>query len=320
MTVTRAQLKQRIEMRLIDYQEAGNASAIGDGASLQFRLPDRFIVDQDNGGGVGLQIHHTNDDGSEDAILLNGSTAALHTATEGSDFTVDYGTSWVTLKAGGPLDLAGANVPGKNQNDELIFSYEYKHYPGELIDDLVNQAINELYYNYYVEDVDETCSVGADQRIVPPVDADMITKLELASGTGRWLWFPDWRTEGADKVTAIVLKRYLSPGQSVRVSYIRRGSPFFPAPGDSTPGDTEDDFATTVGYPERAVEAIVRWVVAETIDQGMIQRARTDTAMLAEGVNAVFMRDLIAAAQQWRYKADLYTQRTKMNPPVLHNA
>lgn len=348
MSTTLLQLQTAVNDRLRNYHEWDNATATGDNATTKFKLPcapDETIVS----GTLTCQV---------DGI----------TKVETTHWTADYDTAWFTFLSAPATDAV------------ITWQYEFIHWSDEYLTELINDALDYLYGEFYVPWRDTHYSGdGSTTAFTLPPDTGVVSRIEDAS-SGTAAEITDYRLEFRDPYK--VLQGLASISTSQTTLPLASGNGFYVQVGDAlidaaksevvavtavstdnltitrgyhgttaqthaasavwTLWNTErvifgtapngalvfngtkhanylssatDTLEYTAGFPTRAKNPVVQYVIWQLLDKAIARRARDDRALYTQNEDAVAMRDLSTAMQFARMDFELHAKKLRMNPP-----
>lgn len=223
----------------------------------------------------------------------------------------DPNTGTVTIMG----NLNGRGVEGTtaaaHAADDIVISDP--RYPRERIKEAINDTISGVFPDLWVFADYEFNWIASRYEYPVPEDVEFVHKVETNTIGPSAIWFPNttWRfdprastTPGQVKPTPAptgktiqILRDYITPGRSVRVTYGKKPSPL-------TLGT--DDFETVTGFPDRYVDLIAYgacWRLIPAYEAARLQQTAIEATERAELVPTG------SASKASQYYLGLYQRR-----------
>ena len=207
----------------------------------------------------------------------------------------------------GTLDAqSGYYVFGDSGLDEgvvAVFTYTFRHWSDEQVNDAINGAIAELWGAFYTDPEFATfTTTGAASYAALDVDGnpldnnDRVTHVHLWRDP-MWVKWEHWSIShnGGQKYVDFSRPRY--DGGTVRITYVKPLATF-----------TDDTVSMTdVGFDEKTAEmakwAVVDLAIAELISERIPVRIRDDRAHNSQNEQAIKSYEMVNDAQFYRARA-----------------
>jgi len=185
-------------------------------------------------------------------------------------------------------------------------------FPRKAIKDSINDAITNLYPSLVVLATTDFPFVAAQVEYAMPADAE-----DVWTVVGRWVGpervsgaMPSWRfsthPNASDFPTgrSIQLWTGITPGQNVRVVYVKRPAPL---------SANSDDFAATTGYPDSVADLVVWDAARRLLPSVMSARLQQTSVESTERSQLVGTGDVARAVQTYSamYAERLQTERER---------
>jgi hypothetical protein len=214
-------------------------------------------------------------------------------------YSVDTDAGWVVF----------ANAPAAEA--VIAFAYTYYVWSEAHITQAVNDAVAELFGNFYVESChDDIASTGAQEYVLqdgghvdlPP--SARVTTVEFWSDPS-WVRLNGWSVRNTRTQKILRFENPLTPGYVMRVS-------FHSWPGFFTVGG--DVLETTVGLPTRAKEPIVLLAMSALLGDRLGSRIRGDLGHNTQNENQIKSYEIQNDAAWYRSQAEYKARKLRMAP------
>ena len=268
---TLASLIASIRRRLGDTKQLATQTEEGDGTKTNWRLADAPMEDL--------------------VVEVDGALSY--------DWTVDTDSGWVTF----------GSAPGSGL--AIRFSYQYYVWSEDHIIEAVNNAVAELFGNFYVEGYHDDIATTGDQEYVLQDGAHVnlppqtrITKVEFWSDP-HWIRLEGWSIRNTETTKILHFENALVPGYYLRVTYHA-----WPGFFDSV----NDTLESSIGLPTRAKEPIILFAMSDLLGDRLGPRVRGDLGHNTQNENQVKSYEIQNDAAWYRSRAEMKARRLKMAP------
>jgi len=277
VSLTRDELAARVRRMLSDYAMPASATETGDAVTTTWILPDRYIDP------LSLKVYMT-------------AGGMVNDVTGSTLYSFEPDNSAIAFTSRPDLDVV------------LDFTYTYTHWAEEDILWALQDAVYDLAPTFYVTTVLPITATGARRYVItdpsgePPIYVRRVSVAE-DSVTYERLSQASWRVERGelDEATLVFFEDVTG---LIAVEYTMRAQPFAAA------GDTLAD----LGLPQRCARSLVLYAAWTLIEQRMIPRMRSDTAVVSQGEGAVTPYMLLQHSARIKALLDLELQRQHMRP------
>jgi hypothetical protein len=218
---------------------------------------------------------------------------------ETTDYSLSEGSDWISFN-----DAPGVGVVIRIEYESYIWSTEH-------IVEAINEAVDQLFGDFYVESCHDDIPTTGDQEYTLTDAAHIgldpsvrIARVEYWSDP-HWVKTERWSVRNTETTKVLHFENAPLPGLYLRVTF-HAWPGHFEAVGDS--------LEATVGLPTRAKHALILYAMSSLVGDRLGPRIRSDMGHNTQNENQVKSYEIQNDAAWYRSQAEIRARRLHMTP------